>query len=230
VLNAATARALATIAARADDILHAYDPGYRSQFGDAGVPERVFRAADPLSVVPPPDAYFLVADASGEQRYTRDGRLYLSEGRLRNAEGNVLGYTAGADGSIPETLSVDSVDAALERAIDLRVDPDGSIGYDRNVTDPRTMQRVTQRVSVGTIALARFPAGTNPLRATVAPHVGKPGSAGFGMLETRARSIGSLDVNLGLAKLQEAYLTFHALEAAQKARGELDVGAMGLVK
>ena len=230
MLNAATARALADIAARANDVLHAYDPGYVAQFGDASVPERVLRAGDPLAVVPPSDAYFIVTDASGERRYTRDGRFRLSEGRLQNAEGDVLGYAPGADGAPPRTLGVDAVDAALGRPTDVRVDPDGSVEYSRGVTDPRTMQRVTQRVVVGTIALARFPAGTNPLRSAVAPHVGRPGATGFGMLATKARSIGSLDVNLGLAKLQEAYLTFHALQAAQKARGELDVGAMGLVK
>jgi len=231
VLNAATARALADIAARANDVLHAYDPGYIPQFGDAGVRERVVRDDDPLAVVAPEGDYFVVAGASGERRYSRDGRLRFTDGRLQNSEGDVLGFPPGAQqGSFPQQLRADPVDAALGRPIDVRVEADGGITYTRTVTDPRTMQRVAQRVDVGTIALARFPAGTNPLRAAVAPHVGRPGTAGFGRLVSSARALGSIDVNLGIAKLQEAYLAFHALQAAQRARGELDTGAMGLVK
>ncbi len=231
MLNAATARALADVAARAGDVLHAYDPGYSAQFGDSAGNERVVRERDPLAVAAPPGDYFIVSSPDGERRYTRDGRMRFADGGLQNAEGDVLGFAPdGREGAVPQPLRADPVDAALGRAHDVRIEPDGSVVYTRTAIDPRTMQRGTQRVVVGTLALARFPAGTNPARAQVAPHVGVPGEAGFAALATGARGLGPVDINLGIAKLQEAYLAFDALRAAQKARLQLDKGAMDLVK
>jgi flagellar basal body rod protein FlgG len=228
MLTAATARALADIAARASDVLHAYDPSYVPLFGDALTKGAVLGDADPLAVVAPDGDYFIVDDPSGKRRYTRDGAFRFVDGRLRNEEGDVLGFPP--HGTVPQALCGDPVDVALGRPLDVRIEADGSVTYTRSVTDPRTMQRVAQRVVIGTLALARFPAGTNPLHSTVNPHLGRPGSPGFGTLTTRARAIGSVDMNLGLAKLQEAYLAFNALQAAEKARRGLDRGAMDLVK
>lgn len=231
MLNAATARALADVAARAGDVLHAYDPGYTARFGDAAVRDRIVPDGDPLAVAAPDGDYFIVAGSTGERRYSRDGRMFFADGRLQNAQGDVLGFPSGArSGELPQPLRADSVDAALGRPIDVRVEAGGTVAYSRTTIDPRTMLRGTQRVVIGTVALARFPAGTNPLRAAVAPYVGVPGEDGFGTLATRSRGLGSVDINLGLAKLQEAYLAFDALQAAQRARSELDKGAMDLVK
>lgn len=231
MLNAATARALADVAARANDVLHAYDPSYEPNFPEARAARRVVRADDALAVAPPDDSSFVVGGPAGERRYSRDGRLKFSEGRLHNADGDVLGFAPGAArNAVPQPLRADAIDVALGRTIDLRVEPDGTVAYNRTVTDPRTMQRATQRVVVGTIALARFPAGSNPARAQTAPHLGRPAEAGFGALATRARALGPVDINLGLAKLQEAYLALDALQGAQKARSDLDAGAMNLVK
>lgn len=231
MLNAATARALADVAARASDVLHAYDPAYEPNFPEARAARRIVRDADALAVALPDDSSLVVAGPGGERRYSRDGKLAFSEGRLRNADGDILGFAPGAaKGAVPQALLADPVDAALGRTLDARVEPDGTVVYVRKVTDPRTMQSQTQRVVVGTIALARFPAGSNPGRSPAAPLVGRPSDPGFGALSPGARALGRLDITLGLAKLQEAYLALDALQGAQKARSDLDAGAMNLVK
>jgi hypothetical protein len=231
VLSAATARALADVAARANDVLHAYDPGYVAAFDDVRGTERIVRNVDPWAVVPPDGAYLIVADRSGARGYSRDGRLSFADGRLQTAGGDdVLGYAAGGDGML-RSLRADPIDVALGRTTDAHVESDGSVVYTRTVVEPRSMQRTIQRVVVGTIALARFPAGTNPrTEERPQPHLGRPNTDGFGPLGTHARGLGTFDVDRGLAKLQEAYLALRALQAAQLARSKLDAGAMDLVK
>lgn len=231
MLNAATARALADVAARANDVLHAYDPGYVPAFDDVRGAERIVRNLDPFGVVPPDQAYFVIADRSGTRSYSRDGRLSFADGRLRTAGGDdVLGYATGGDRTV-RPLRADPIDVALGRTTDAHVEPDGSVVYTRTVVEPRSMQRTVQRVVVGTIALARFPAGTNPRAGErPQPYLGRPNADGFGLLGTHERGLGAFDVDRGLAKLQEAYLALRALEAAQLARSKLDAGAMDLVK
>jgi hypothetical protein len=231
MLNAATARALADLAARANDILHAYDPEYVPAFNDTRGAQHSLPNEDPLAVTVPNGAYFVVG-VGGERRYTRDGRFEVRDGALQTKDGaDVLGYLRDGREALPQPIRIDSVDAALGRAGDLHIEADGTIAYSRSVIDPRTMQRISQRVVVGTLALARFPAGTDARRTgEITPYLGRPAQEGFGSLRARARALGATDINLGIAKLQEAYLTLRALGAVQEARGELDAGAMDLVK
>lgn len=240
MLTAATARALADVAARVQDVLHAYDPGYLPLFDDARTAQRVVRSEDPLATAAPEGAYFAVQNARGERAFIRDGAFTLVDGRLQTRSGEaVLGFPAGAKNAVPVPLNADSIDVALGRTADARIEPDGTVAYSRTTIDPRTAARSRQRVVIGTLALARFPAGTNPKRldaerfaapAGTAPYLGRPRADGFGSLLTGARGLGSIDIDLGLAKLQEAYLAFDALQAATIAQRGLDRGAMELVK
>lgn len=240
MIDPALARAVSEVAARAADVLHAYDPAYVAAFGDVRAAQRTVRGGDPLAAAAPDGTFFVVA-ADGTRRYVRDGAFALVDGRLRTRAGaDVLGYPPGAaPGALPVPLAADAVDVALGRPVVAKIEPDGTVAYTRGVVDPRTMQRAEQRVVLGTVTLARLPAGTEMRRdATggyqppdgVVPHLGRPAEGGFGTLRTQVRGLGGVDLDRGLAKLQDAYLALHALRAAQKARLGLDRGAMDLVK
>jgi hypothetical protein len=101
------------------------------------------------------------------------------------------------------------------------------LAYTRAAIDPRTRERTVERAVVGRVALARFPAGTSPQRvdathfsavAGVVPHLGSPSDGTFAPLEVRARDTGSIDLDVGLQRLTEAYVAFSALEAAHRAQ------------
>jgi hypothetical protein len=92
---------------------------------------------------------------------------------------------------------------------------------------------------VGRVALARFPAGTQPVRvdavhvaapAGVRAQVGVPGDGYFAPLVPHARDLGGVDIVAGLEKMREAYEAFDALRAAHQARGTLEKSALDLVK
>jgi hypothetical protein len=221
--------AMDRIASRAQDALSAYGAGVTPLHNDvvdsASAPLRV---SDPLSVVAPPSAYFVTRTMQGAQRYTRDGAFALDGDALVTAGGaSVLGYAPGsARGGVPEPLRLDARDAALGRASDVRVESDGSVAYTRTSIDPRTGEREVERVCTGTLALARFPAGTAPVRVDathagapsgVVPHLGTPADGTFAGLATYARDAGNIDLSASLAKLSEAYLAFSALRTAQQA-------------
>jgi len=113
------------------------------------------------------------------------------------------------------------------------------LAYTRASIDPRTRERTVERAVVGRLALARFPAGTNPQRidathfaavAGVVPLLGVPADGGFGALTTRARDLGNVDLVAGLERLSEAYLSFSALEAAHQAQGAGSKVMMDLLK
>jgi len=62
----------------AQDVQRAFTPGAAPNFGDVATDRATSRAVlDPLSVAPPPDAYFLTTDERGRSAYTRDGGFVL---------------------------------------------------------------------------------------------------------------------------------------------------------
>jgi flagellar basal body rod protein FlgG len=239
MLNAATQDALDRITQRAQDVQRAFTPGAVSQFGDVATDRARSRASlDPLSVAPPPDAYFVTTDERGRTAYTRDGGFGLTDGTLIGANGRpILGFTPS--GSTTGELHVDAVDEALGRVNNLRIEPSGTLAYDRTAIDPRSGARECERVVVGQVALARFPAATK-LGASDAnhfvappgtvPHVGRPGDGNFAGVAPMQREESRIDFDRSLDRLQEAYVAFDALAAAHKAQGGIGKTAMDLLK
>lgn len=243
MLNPASLDALARIAARASDVLAAYDPGAMPTHTDViAAPRAPEFSPDPLGVVVPAESYLIAQSRDGARQYTRTGDLQLRAGLLCGADGApILGYAGPtrSRGAVLQPLRVPETDRVLGRTADARIESDGSFVYTRPAIDPRTGERGNERVVVGTVALARFPAGTQGTRidathiaapAGVTPHLGAPGDGAFGGLATYSRDRGGIDLDLGLQKLQEAYLAFGALRAASSAHGSIEKNAMDLVK
>lgn len=234
-----TQRALDAISARAADVSRAYTPGASPTFDDVtAAAGRSMPVIDPLSVGLPPDSYFLARAADGRTIYTEDGGTRLIDGMLVDAGSRpLLGYVSPEATLTP--LCVDPVDAALGRVKNVRVESDGSVAYDRAVLDPRSGLREMQRVVVGRVALARFPAASKPsvLDGThvaappgVVPHVGVPGDRNFSPLESMRRQASHIDFDRSLEKLEDAYLAFDAVQAAHKAKGAIGKTTMDLLK
>ncbi len=232
------AGAFARIDARRRDALGAFEAGFEPENADVAGRPGTQPSRDPLSVAAPEGTY-LVVGGSGTT-FTRDGALTIANGELRfAADGRpVLGFALG-DGRTVTPLRVDPYDAALGRVVDARVDADGTLGYTRTAIDPRSGERRTERVAVGRVALARFPAGTQPERvdathvrapAGVPATIGLPTGAGFAPLTTHARDLGRVDVIAGLERMREAYDDLAALRAATHARGSVDRTTMDLLK
>jgi hypothetical protein len=239
VIGRAASDALERVAQRAQDALAAFTPGAIPR-ETAGEPPRPQVASDPLSVAAPASAYFVTAGPDGAPRYTRDGGFHLAGRTLVAGDGSpVLGYAGGAQGMLPAPLHLDPGDVALARHTGLQIAGDGTLAYVRPAIDPRTGARFAERVVVGRVALARFPAGTVPTRidathaaapAGVVPHLGVPADGAFEPLTTRARDGGGIDLDTALDRLAEAYTAFSALRAAFAARGAVDRTATELVK
>lgn len=241
MLGAATLDALDRIAARVQDLRDAYRPGAVPAHGDVRTAGSIAPTTDPLSVAAPPNAWFVTRDAHGTHAFTRDGGFKLTDGVLRTRDGaEVLGYPGGdARGAVAAPLRISDGDRALGRGGDARVEADGSVVYTRSAIDPRSGKRTVERVSLGTVALARFPAGSAPVRldpthfaapSGVVPHLGTPGDGSFPPLATSARDTGALDLHAGLQRLNDAYLAYEAIGAARKARGAVDKTTLDLVK
>ena len=239
MVNAATQDALDRIAQRAADVQRAFTPGAIPQFGDVATGGPASRAAlDPLSVAPPAGAYFLTNDERGRTTYTRDGSFALHDGALVGANGRtILGFVARS--GVTSELHVDAVDEALGRVQNLRVEPDGTLAYDRTVIDPRSGTRERERVAIGQLALARFPAATklacvdaNHFIAPpgTLPHVGRAGDGNFANVAPMQREESRVDFDRSLDRLEEAYVAFDALQAAHKAQGSTGKTAMDLLK
>jgi hypothetical protein len=151
-----------------------------------------------------------------------------------------LGYPAANPGSsTPQRLRVDPVDAALGRVNDAHVEADGTVAYSRTVIDPKTSKPSTERVAIGRVALARFPAGTELQRVTathatppagVVPTVGKPSEGTFGALATQSRDLGSVDFEAGLVQLREALLALDAMSAGAQVEARESKTALDLIK
>jgi flagellar basal body rod protein FlgG len=239
MVNAAAEDALGRIAQRAADVQRAFTPGATSSFGDAVTEQPGSRPSlDPLCVAAPPDAYFITTDERGRTVYTRDGGFALRGGTLAGADGRaILGFRSST--SATSELHVDDVDAALGRIDDLRIESDGTLAYDRAIVDPRSGARERERVDVGRVALARFPAATklaasdaNHLLAPpgVVPHVGRAGDGNFAPVTLMQREMSHIDFDRSLDRLEEAYVAFDALQAAHKAQGGVGKAAMDLLK
>jgi len=241
MLGAPFADALDRIGSRAQDLRDAYRPGATPLHDDVRTGGAAAPSTDPLSATAPPGAWFVVVAAGGERAYTRDGVLHVDDGVLRNADGDaVLGYPDGdARGAVPVPLRVPETDRVLGRAADAVIESDGTVAYTRAAIDPRTGRRRLERVALGRVALARFPAGSAPERVDathagapvgVVPHLGTPGDGTFPPLAPRSRDAGAVDVQTGLQRLNEAYLAFEALGAAQRARFGVERTTLDLVK
>ncbi|MGR4064586.1 MAG: hypothetical protein ACLQPV_03985 [Vulcanimicrobiaceae bacterium] len=239
LINPAISDALDRIAQRGADVMRAYTPGAVPAFDDVATPGPTSRAVlDPLSVAAPEDAYFVVSDASGERRYTRDGTFSVRGDVL--VSGNdipVLGFASETGVLAP--LRVNEVDAALGRVREVRVEADGTLAYVRVAIDPLSGASEWQRVAVGRIALARFPAATRLTPAgpttlsapgAVLPHVGRPGDGTFRPVQAMRRERSRVDLDASLTHLQDAYLAFDALQSAQRAQGSLKKTTMDLLK
>lgn len=238
LISNATTRALDEIAVRERDVMKAYTPGAAPQRGDVAAPMNAQPVQDPLCVAPPSGSYFVTSDDRGRLLFTRDGAFTLRNGDLVDAQGQpVLGYTR--DGAPLEPLRADPVDAALGYTSTARVEADGTVTYERATIDPRTGQRETQRATIGRLALARFAPGTkfqavDPQHVAppqgIAPHFGQAGDGNFGALTPFARESSGIDIDLGLQRLQEAYLALDAIRAAGKAQGSVEKTTMDLLK
>jgi len=229
------------IAARAQDLRDAFRPGGVPLNADVAADARVLPSTDPLSVALPSGAWLVTRGDDGRRAYARDGALTLDGGVLRTRDGaDVLGYPAGdARGAVPVPLRLSATDRALGRGASARVEPDGTVAYARDAVDPRTGERSLERVTIGRIALAKFPAGTQPARvdaahvvapAGVAPHLGTPGDGTFSPLTTFSREAGSVDIDAGVERLNEAYRQFQAMGAALRTRASVEKTTLDLVK
>lgn len=153
-----------------------------------------------------------------------------------NSEGLTI---CGLNSETPVALKIDPVDEALGRIGQPGIESDGSVVYRRSVIEPRTGSSEMQRIVIGRIALARFPAGTKLEKTTagdlrdpanVMPQVGLPGDGTFAPLAPRRRERSRIDIDRGLIRLKDAYLAFEALASAEAAKSHLGKTAMDLVK
>ena len=229
------------VASRAYDLREAFRAGSVPLNDDVRREPHVVPSSDPLSVVPPPNAWLVIRDRAGGRAYERDGSLTLADGVLRARDGaEVLGYPRGeARGAVPVPLRIEPGEHALGRGADARIESDGTVAYTRAAIDPRNGARSFERIVLGRVALARFPAGTQPVRLGgarvgappgVVPHLGLPADGGFPPLAPSSRDAGSIDIAAGVARLDEAYRAFEALGAAVKSRSRTDKTAVDLVK
>jgi flagellar basal body rod protein FlgG len=238
LISGATMRALDDIAVRERDVLQAYAPGAMPERSDVAKPASSLPALDPLSVAPPADAYFMTREKTGRTLFTRDGSFAIKDGAIVDAQGRaILGYPRRGAPLTP--LCADAVDTALGFTRSARVEADGSVVYERTTIDPRTGQRELQIARIGQVALARFAPGTK-LQAVdaqnfsaplgIVPHTGVAGDGGFGAITPHTREGSGIDIDLGLQRLQEAYLALDAIRAAGKAQGGIEKTTMDLLK
>jgi flagellar basal body rod protein FlgG len=237
-LSSSLSAALDSIAQRAADVRRAYTSGAVPQYDDAATPRPVSDfTLDPLAVTAPDGFYFITNDDQGRTAYTRNGSFQLRNGKLVDADGRPI-FGERAPGQLAQ-IAVDSVDEALGRIHDAGIERDGSFAYRRDFVDPRSGRRESQRVVVGRIALARFPAGTRletsdgshlAAPAGIVAQSGLPTEQGFGPLMPMHRERSRIDIDESLVRLKDAYLAFDALQAAETARGHLGKTAMDLLK
>ncbi|HEY6236844.1 MAG TPA: hypothetical protein VIW69_17215, partial [Candidatus Elarobacter sp.] len=144
-----------------------------------------------------------------------------------------------ARGAVPVPLRGPDNERARGRGAEARAAPDGTVAYTRAAIDPRTGVRGVERVVLGRVALARFPAGTQPARLDgarvaaptgVVPHLGTPADGTFPALATFSRDAGTIDIAAGVARLDEAYRAFEAMGAVVKSRASVQKTTVDLVK
>ena len=238
-LNAAMGAALDRIAERAADVRRAFTPGATPQHDDvASSASASDFTLDPLAVSAPEGTYFVTRDERGNLAYTRDGSFAMRAGALVDRQGRIVcGVRMAGDG--PQALQADAVDAALGRVAEPHIERDGTFVYRREALDPRSGSRESQRVIVGRIVLARFPAGTR-LRSSdtgeslappaIEPQLGIPGDSNFAPVIPMRRDRSRVDIDQSLIKLKDAHLAFDALQAAAAANTHLGKTVMDIVK
>lgn len=191
-----------------------------------------------MQSLPPAGEYFITRDETGRQLFTRSDALFLRDGTMTDANGReILGFRT--PGSALSPLRADPVDLALGITAEAQINADGTVSYARQTIDPRNGERRLQYTSLGRLAVARFPAGTrltagdgsySAAPAGVAPHIGVPGDGNFAPLGQEPPGARNGDLDLGLQRLQEAYLALDALRAASTAQGSVQKTAMDLLK
>lgn len=221
-----TARAFENIAARQREILNVFPPQNESELPGS------------LRCEPPAGIYFVTLDGRGGRAFVRPAALHFTGGQLSDGSGRaILGYTSPGSPLLP--LRAHSVDAAVGWTGDAHIGSDGVVWYDRSSIDPVTGDRRAQRVTIGRIAVARFPAGTKLAALDgsvvsappgVTPHLGVPGNDSFAPLGSATVNAFDRDLDDGLQRLQEAYLSLDALRAAGAAEGSVQKTAMDLLK
>ena len=225
------------ISARTAEVMHTGQPGFEPEHSDVRSAVKNMPTVAALSAAAPGDAQFVFYDTLGRRSYSRDGALHLDGDTLKNGEGkSILGFSG--DSRATSELHVDAHDIALGRVRQLHIEADGGVCYTRTAIDPKTMQQRSERVRVGTVALARFPAGTqlqagaSGSRAPfgVEPYIGRAGDGNFGMLETGHIDAGRIDINRALARMHDLYSQLEAVTAANQARMATAKTAMDLVK
>lgn len=226
LISEATMRAMGDVAAREREVLRVFTPA-------PPAPENAN-----LSASAPPDAYFVVAGERGRLLFTHDGAFELRNGLLSDAAGrSILGYRS--EGTPLEPLRIDPLDAHLGAASGVHLDSDGSLRYERVTIDPRTGRKQTQTVTIGRIALARFPSSAKlqPVDGDrvaappgVTPHIGVAGDGNFAPLERFQGARGSDELDRRLQRMQDAYLALDAVRAAVKAQDGIEKTAMDLLK
>src|SRR5580704_66952 len=207
-LSSSLSVALDRIAERVADVRRAYTPGAVPAHDDVATASATSTfTLDPLAVAPPEGAYFVV-DEQGRRVYSRDGSLSLRDGALVDSGGRPICGVTSRDTGLHE-LRVDPVDEALGRVSDAAIQKDGTLVYRRATVDPRSGNREAQRIVVGRIALARFPAGTRletqrdgalASPPSVVPHLGAPADGGFAALQTLRRTGSGIDIDASLAR------------------------------
>lgn len=238
MISAAVQRAFEDVAARERDVLQTFSTGAFPERSDVMRAEQSIPTVDPLAACAPPDAFFVTLDERGRHVFGSGGSFEIHDGTLRDQSGHaVLGYRD--DRSALEPLRADAVDVALGLTAGTHIQSDGLVTYERMTVDPRSGKRQAQRVAIGRIALARFPAATKlqpadaqhaVAPAGIIPHLGRPGDGNFGTLQPFSRASSRIDIDAGLQRLQEAYLALDALRAAGKAQGSTAKTAMDLLK
>jgi flagellar basal body rod protein FlgG len=231
--------ALDRIAERAADLRRAYTPGATPRYDDVAETKTSSDfVLDPLTVTPPEDVYFVTNDDRGQRSYTRNGAFVLRDGKLTDRDGRAI-FGVAAQGAPPSELRIDPVDAALGRVRDAAIEPDGALVYRRDSVDPRSGAHEVQRVVVGRLALARFPAGTRletddgshcAAPSGVVAEMGLAGEGTFAPLKSMRREHSRVDIDESLVRLKDAYIAFDALQAAEAAKAHLGKTAMDLLK
>jgi flagellar basal body rod protein FlgG len=239
MIEASSAKLLNEIDLLGADRAHAADDGYVPNDPDLAstMTETMSDPKHPLAIVLPQHAY-LVVNGTQARAYSRNGDLRFVDGELQTSDGKaVLGSGSGESGESLGALRADSVDVALGRVHDPEISSDGVVAYGRTTVDARNGHVSTQRVVVGKVALASFPAGTRLARvdnfsaapaAGEQPNLGVPGDARFARLRTHAREISSVDVHRATTRWTEAVAAYYALLDAKANNGAKT--AMDLIK
>jgi hypothetical protein len=214
LINSATQASLDLIAARGAEVRATFAP--------------IPKLGDFSNVSPPGADYFVTTDEHGRASYTRDGRFSIDHGAVVGANTRpILGFAH--DGGALRELRVDPVDEALGRVKNLRISGNGAVQYDRSSIDPRSGELEARTVTIGYVALARFPSGTR-LPSETPPHLGRANDGNFGSVGPMRRETDDASLDRSLDRLHDAYVAFDALQAAHRAQGHVGKTVMDLVK